>query len=182
VETSAAAAVIGATEEHARKEKRRMSITTTTTTTGTPRFLSEWSPRLLSVLRIMAALLYLAHGTQKLLGFPPMPAGRPLPDLLTLQGVSGILELGLGTLLALGLFTRPVAFVASGHMAFAYFIGHAPRNFFPTLNNGDAAILFCFVFLYIAAAGPGPWSLDATRTRRGGALTDADPLAPGRRL
>ncbi len=158
------------------------TTTTTTTTTGTPRFLSEWSPRLLSVLRIMAALLYLAHGTQKLLGFPPMPAGRPLPDLLTLQGVSGILELGLGTLLALGLFTRPVAFVASGHMAFAYFIGHAPRNFFPTLNNGDAAILFCFVFLYIAAAGPGPWSLDATRTRRGGALTDADPLAPGRRL
>jgi putative oxidoreductase len=88
----------------------------------------------------------------------------------------------LGTLLVLGLFTRPAAFVASGHMAFAYFIGHAGRSFFPTLNNGDAAILFCFVFLYIAAAGPGPWSLDATQTRRGGALTDADPLAPGRRL
>ena len=157
-------------------------MSTTTTTTGTPWFLSEWSPRLLSVLRIMAGLLYLAHGTQKLLGFPPMAAGRPMPDLLTLQGISGVLELVGGTLLVLGLFTRPVAFVLSGHMAFAYFIGHAPRNFFPTLNNGDAAILFCFIFLYISAAGPGPWSLDAARARRGGALTDADPLAPGRRL
>jgi putative oxidoreductase len=144
-----------------------MSTTTTTTTTGTPAFLVDWSPRLLSVLRIMAALLYMAHGTQKLLGFPPMAAGRPMPDLLTLQGISGILELVLGLLLALGLFTRPAAFVASGHMAFAYFIGHAPRNFFPVLNNGDAAILFCFVFLYLSAAGPGPWSLDAMRARRG---------------
>ena len=157
-------------------------MSTTTTTTGALGFLSDWSSRLLSVLRTMAGLLYLAHGTQKLLGFPPMPAGRAGPDLLSLQGVSGTLELVLGTLLVLGLFTRPAAFVASGHMAFAYFIGHAGRSFFPTLNNGDAAILFCFVFLYIAAAGPGPWSLDATRTRRGGALTDADPLAPGRRL
>jgi putative oxidoreductase len=157
-------------------------MSTTTTTTGTLGFLSDWSPRLLSVLRIMAGLLYLAHGTQKLLGLPPMPAGRASPDLLSLQGVSGILELVLGTLLVLGLFTRPAAFVASGHMAFAYFIGHAGRSFFPTLNNGDAAILFCFVFLYIAAAGPGPWSLDVARTRRGGALTDADPLAPRGRL
>ena len=145
--------------------------TTTTTTTGTPAFLSEWSPRLLSVLRIMAALLYLSHGTQKLLGFPGMPGGRPMPDLLSLQGISGVLELVLGTLLALGLFTRPVAYVASGHIAFAYFIGHAPRSFFPALNNGDAAILFCFVFLYLAAAGPGPWSLDATRMRRGVSTT-----------
>lgn len=142
----------------------------TTTTTGTPAFLSDWAPRLLSVLRIMAALLYMAHGTQKLLGFPAMPGGRPMPELLTLQGASGILELVLGVLLALGLFTRPAAFVASGHMAFAYFIGHAPRNFFPALNGGDAAILFCFVFLYLAAAGPGPWSLDATRTGRGATL------------
>jgi putative oxidoreductase len=156
--------------------------TTTTTLTGTPRLLSEWSPRLLSVLRIMAGLLYMAHGTQKLLGFPPMPAGRAMPDLLTLQGVSGILELVLGALLVLGLFTRPAAFVASGHMAFAYFIGHAGRSFFPTLNNGDAAILFCFVFLYLAAAGPGPWSLDATRARRGGgALAGTDPFTPGTR-
>lgn len=135
-----------------------------------PTALAEWSPRLLSVLRIMAALLYMAHGTQKLLGFPPMAGGRPGPDLLSLAGVSGVLELVLGALLALGLFTRPAAFVASGHMAFAYFIGHAGRNFFPALNGGDAAILFCFVFLYIAAAGPGPWSLDAQRTGRGAAL------------
>ncbi|GAA0567599.1 DoxX family protein [Craurococcus roseus] len=144
--------------------------TATTTTSGTPAFLSDWAPRLLSVLRIMAALLYMAHGTQKLLGFPAMPGGRPMPELLTLQGVSGILELVLGVLLVLGLFTRPAAFVASGHMAFAYFIGHAPRNFFPALNGGDAAILFCFVFLYLAASGPGPWSLDAARTGRGATL------------
>jgi putative oxidoreductase len=156
-----------------------MSTTTSTTTTtaGGLRLLSEWSPRLLSVLRIMSALLYMAHGTQKLLGFPPMPAGRAMPELLTLQGVSGILEVVLGASLALGLFTRPAAFVASGHMAFAYFIGHAPRNFFPALNNGDAAILFCFVFLYLSAAGPGSWSLDAMRGRRGGGLTTADPLS-----
>lgn len=147
------------------------TTTATTTTSGAPAFLSDWAPRLLSVLRIMAALLYMAHGTQKLLGFPAMPGGRPMPELLTLQGVSGILELVLGVLLVLGLFTRPAAFVASGHMAFAYFIGHAPRNFFPALNGGDAAILFCFVFLYIAAAGPGPWSLDAARTGRGATPT-----------
>ena len=102
--------------------------TTTDTAAAAPAFLADWSPRLLSVLRIMSALLYMAHGTQKLLGFPAM-AGRPrrCRTLLTLPGVSGILELVLGALLALGLFTRPAAFVASGHMAFAYFIGHAPR-------------------------------------------------------
>jgi putative oxidoreductase len=148
-------------------------MSTTMNNAGAPALLAQWAPRLLSVLRIMAALLYLAHGTQKLLGFPAMPAGRPLPELLTLQGASGILELVLGVLLALGLFTRPAAFVASGHMAFAYFIGHAPRNFFPALNNGDAAILYCFVFLYLAAAGPGPWSLDAARARRAGAAATA---------
>ena len=148
-----------------------MSTTTTTTATGAPALFAEWSPRLLSVLRIMAALLYMAHGTQKLLGFPEMPGGRPMPELLTLGGISGVLEVVLGALMALGLFTRPAAFVASGHMAFAYFIGHAPRNFFPALNNGDAAVLFCFIFLYLAAAGAGPWSLDAARARRGGVAT-----------
>jgi putative oxidoreductase len=136
------------------------------TTTGTPAYFAEWSPRLLSVLRIMSALLFLAHGTQKILGFPPMAGGRPLPDAFTLSWVAGMLELVGGVLLALGLFTRPVAFVLSGEMAFAYFIGHAPRNFFPVLNGGDASILFCFIFLYLAAAGPGPWSLDAMRERR----------------
>ncbi len=154
----------------------------TTATTGSPRFFAEWAPRLLSVLRIMSALLFLAHGTQKILGFPPMPGGRPMPDAFTMSWTAGMLELVGGTLLALGLFTRPVAFVLSGEMAFAYFIGHAPRSFFPALNNGDAAVLFCFVFLYFAAAGPGPWSLDALRTRRNGdALTTPDPLTPGTR-
>lgn len=148
--------------------------TTTTTNTGVSTFLSDWSPRLLSVLRVMAALLYMAHGTQKLLGFPEMPGGRPLPDAFTLAWMSGVLELVCGALIALGLFTRPAAFLASGHMAFAYFIGHAPRNFFPALNNGDAAILFCFVFLYLFAAGPGPWSLDAGRTRRTGSALAAE--------
>lgn len=122
-----------------------------------------WAPRLLSVLRIMAALLYMAHGTSKLLAFPPGPMN---PPLLSLGGISGCLEIGLGLLIALGLFTRPAAFIASGHMAFAYFIGHFPKDFFPVLNGGDAAVLFCFIFLYIAAAGPGPLSVDA-QMRRG---------------
>lgn len=124
-------------------------------------FLRPWAPHLLSILRIMAALLYMAHGTSKLLA---LPAGPMNPPLLSLPGISGVLEIVLGILLVLGLFTRPVAFVASGHMAFAYFIGHAPRSFFPVLNGGDAAILFCFLYLYIAAAGPGPLSLDAQRS------------------
>ena len=134
---------------------------------STPTFLAEWAPRMLSVLRIMSALLFLAHGTQKILGFPPMAAGRPLPDAFTLSWTAGVLELVGGVLLALGLFTRPVAFVLAGEMAFAYFIGHAPRSFFPALNGGDAAILFCFIFLYLVAAGPGPWSLDDARGRSG---------------
>ena len=136
-------------------------------TTISPAFLADWSPRLLSsVLRIMSALLFLAHGTQKLLGFPAMAGGRAMPDLLSLSWTSGVLELVVGVLLALGLFTRPVAFVVVGEMAFAYFIGHAPRCFFPVLNGGDAAILSRFVFLYLVAAGPGPWSLDAMRAGR----------------
>jgi putative oxidoreductase len=146
------------------KEISHMS-NTTDTAAAAPAFLADWAPRLLSVLRIMSALLFLAHGTQKILGFPPMAGGRPLPDAFTLSWFSGMLELVGGVLLTLGLFTRPVAFVLSGEMAFAYFIGHAPRSFFPTLNGGDAAILYCFVFLYFVAAGPGPWSLDAARAR-----------------
>lgn len=128
--------------------------------------LTAWAPRMLSVLRIMAGLLFLAHGTQKILGFPPMAGGAALPDALTLSWVAGVLELGLGALITLGLLTRPAAFVASGEMAAAYFIGHAPRNVFPVLNGGDAAILYCFLFLYLSVAGAGPWSLDALRGRR----------------
>ena len=124
---------------------------------------STWSPRVLSVLRIMSALIFMAHGTQKILGFPA--SDRPAPDILSLSGIAGVLELFGGALLVLGLFTRPVAFVLSGLMAFAYFIAHAPRSFFPILNGGDAAILYCFIFLYIFFAGGGPWSLDALRAK-----------------
>lgn len=126
---------------------------------------TEWAPRLLSVLRIVAALIFLLHGTQKLFGFPPLAPGGSAPAVFSLLWIAAVLELVLGVLLLLGLFTRPAAFIASGEMAFAYFIAHAPRNLFPTLNGGDAAILYCFVFLYIFAAGPGPWSLDATMRR-----------------
>jgi putative oxidoreductase len=124
---------------------------------------ATWAPRVLSILRIMTALLFLEHGTQKLLGFPPSP--NPGPALFSLLGIQGIFEVVGSVLLALGLFTRPVAFVLSGDMAVAYFMAHAPRSFFPVLNRGDAAILYCFVFLYLAFAGGGPWSLDAARER-----------------
>ena len=127
---------------------------------------TAWAPRLLSVLRIVSGLLFLEHGTQKLFSFPTRMGGGPAPDLLSLPGIAGSLELVGGTLIILGLFTRPTAFVLSGQMAFAYFLAHAPKSPFPALNGGDAAILFCFVFLYLAAAGAGPWSLDARRRGR----------------
>lgn len=120
-----------------------------------------WAPRLLSVLRIMAALLFMEHGTMKLLGFPA--SDNPGPALFSLIGLAGLLELVGGALLVLGLFTRPVAFILSGQMAVAYFMAHAPQSFFPIKNGGESAILFCFVFLYLFAAGAGPWSLDAAR-------------------
>src|SRR4051812_45605118 len=119
---------------------------------------------MLSVLRIAAALIFFEHGTQKILGFPPSPGAGP--SLLSLGGISGLLELIGGGLMLVGLFTRPVAFVLSGEMAVAYFLSHAPRGFFPVLNGGDAAILYCFVFLYFVFAGPGPWSIDALWRKR----------------
>ena len=125
---------------------------------------AQWAPRMLSVLRIVAALIFMAHGTQKILGFP---ASSMNPAMFSLPWIAGVLELVGGALLVIGLFSRPVAFLLSGEMAFAYFIAHAPKSFYPALNGGDAAILYCFVFLYIAFAGPGPWSLDAQRGRRG---------------
>ena len=124
---------------------------------------TSWAPRMLSVLRIMTALLFLANGTQKLLGFPPHP--NP-PAMWSLSWTAGLLELVGGVLLTLGLFTRPVAFVLAGEMAVAYFYAHAPRSFFPVLNGGDAAILYCFIFLYLVAAGAGPWSVDAMMNRQ----------------
>jgi len=117
---------------------------------------SVWSPRLLSILRIVAALIFMAHGTQKILGFPEGAS----PAMFSLSWIAGVLELFGGALLVLGLFVRPVAFVLSGLMACAYWIAHAPKSFFPVLNGGDAAILYCFVFLYFVAAGGGVWSLD----------------------
>lgn len=121
-----------------------------------------WAPRLLSAMRVAAALLFLQHATAKLFGFPHVPMFDGL-RLLSLIGVAGIIELVGGLLLLVGLFTRPVAFVLSGEMAFAYFIAHAPRGFFPILNGGELAALYCFVFLFIAAAGPGVWSVDERR-------------------
>ena len=123
--------------------------------------LTPHAPQVLSVLRIVSGFIFLLHGTQKLFGFPP--SARPSPELFSMMGVAGMLEMVGGVLLILGLFTRPTAFVMSGLMASAYFIAHAPRSIFPTLNGGDAAILYCFIFLYLVFAGPGPWSLDARR-------------------
>lgn len=128
--------------------------------------LNRFAPMALAALRIMSALLFMAHGTQKLLGFPAPPPSGSLPAAFTMPWTAGVLELVGGALLVVGLFTRPVAFVLSGLMAFAYFLAHAPRNFYPVLNGGDAAILFCFVFLYLVFAGPGGLSVDQARGGR----------------
>jgi uncharacterized membrane protein YphA (DoxX/SURF4 family)/broad specificity phosphatase PhoE len=120
------------------------------------------APRVQSLLRIVAALTFITHGTQKLLAFPALQPRDPVP-LLSQLGVAGVLESVGGSLLLLGLFTRPVAFLLSGEMAVAYFTAHAPRSFWPILNGGEVAVLFCFLWLFFAAAGPGPWSLDALR-------------------
>lgn len=124
--------------------------------------LDRWSPYALAVLRIVTALLFLEHGTQKLFGFPAPPEGGT-PALFSLFGIGAILELIGSLLLLVGLFTRPVAFLLAGEMAVAYWMFHAPKSFFPVLNGGDAAILYCFVFLYIVFAGPGTWSIDQAR-------------------
>ncbi|MFN0262945.1 DoxX family protein [Tepidamorphus sp. 3E244] len=131
---------------------------------------SDYAPIMLSILRIVSGLIFLEHGTQKLLGFPP-PGERGAPEMLSMGWNAGVIELICGTLIVIGLFTRPAAFLASGTMAVAYWIAHAPQNPFPVLNGGDAAILYCFVFLYIFFAGPGPWSVDAWRDRRRGFLS-----------
>ena len=126
--------------------------------------LTPYADALLGLLRIAAGLLFLAHGMAKLFGWPPGPPGQQA--LFTLLGVGGLIELVCGALIVLGLFTRVAAFVASGEMAFAYWLVHAKTSLFPSANGGDAAILYCFIFLYLAAAGAGAFSLDRTRERR----------------
>lgn len=121
-------------------------------------FLSEWEPRVLSMLRIVSALIFMLHGTQKLIG---VPATDRVVEAFTLSWTAGVIEIICGAALLVGFKSRSAAFLASGLMAFAYWIAHAPRDLFPTNNGGDAAILYCFVFLYIVFAGPGPWSVDA---------------------
>ncbi|MGD9476659.1 DoxX family protein [Shinella sp. G-2] len=123
--------------------------------------LSAFRPQALALLRIMTALLFIEHGTQKFFDFPP--AEQPFGNLMNIIGVAGALEIVGGLLILVGLFTRPAAFVLCGFMAVAYFMAHAPQSFFPINNRGDAAILFSFVFLYLTVAGPGAFALDNRR-------------------
>ncbi|MGH7540192.1 MAG: DoxX family protein [Gemmatimonadota bacterium] len=126
----------------------------------------SWAPYLLSILRIVAAFLFMQVGMAKVVAFPApiMPGGGTAP-IASLPGIAGILETFGGLLLLLGLFTRPVAFLLSGEMAVAYFIGHAPLGFWPVLNQGAPAVFYAFLFLYLSSVGPGPWSMDALRQR-----------------
>ena len=117
-------------------------------------FLDKYASQILGITRIMAGLLFLAHGTAKMFNFPARD-GWDGYNIMSLSGVAGAIEVFAGALIIVGFYSRPAAFLSSGTMAFAYFIAHAPQNFYPLLNRGDAAILFCFLFLYIAAAGPG---------------------------
>lgn len=124
---------------------------------------ASWSDKLLSVLRIVTGLAFLHHGTSKFFGLPPFPMPGQLPPLLV---AAGAIELVGGALLVIGLFTRPVAFIASGMCAVGYFMAHAPKGFFPSVNGGEAILLYCFIFLYLAAAGGGAWSVDAATARK----------------
>ncbi len=132
-----------------------------------PNLISKWpalAPQLLSVLRIVAAFMFILPGTMKLFAFPiGMPPDGGTAKLMSQIGIGGVLEVFGGALLLLGLFTRPVAFILAGEMAVAYFQFHAPQSFWPIVNNGVSAALYCFVWLYFSAAGAGPWSLDAKR-------------------
>lgn len=120
--------------------------------------LSAWQPRVLSILRIVSGLIFMLHGTQKMLGVPPT---ERVVEAFSLPWFAGVIEIVCGAAILVGFQTRAAAFLASGLMAFAYWLAHAPRDVFPTNNGGDAAILYCFIFLYLVFAGPGPWSLDA---------------------
>ena len=127
-------------------------------------WLSRWQPQLLALLRIIAALLFMEHGLAKLFHFPVPQPGVPDP-LPTILVAAAVIEIVGGTLVTLGLFTRLAAFIMSGEIAIGYFMAHFPKSFWPIVNQGEAAILYCFIFLYIAAAGPGAWSIDGARTR-----------------
>ena len=133
--------------------------------------LAKFQPTVLSLFRFITGLLLFQFGVAKILKFPVIPDGNPYVflnkvQLMSLPGAAGSLELVLGALLLLGLFTRPVAFILAGEMAFAYFMGHAPRNFFPLINGGTLAIMFCFACLYLSTAGAGPYSLDAMMRKK----------------
>ncbi len=133
--------------------------------------LDKWAPYSLAALRIMTALLMLQHATMKFFAFPAaMPMPGPLPGIIV---AAGAIEIVTGTLIVLGLLTRSAAFLASGTMAAAYFLGHATQDFWPVLNQGEAAIMFCFAFFHLIFAGPGAWSLDALRNRHNGAAASA---------
>ncbi len=134
------------------------------------KLLAKWQPAALSLFRFITGLLLFQYGVAKILKFPTIPEGNPYAflnkvELMSLSGAAGAIELILGGLLLLGLFTRPVAFILAGEMAFAYFIGHAPKSFFPLINGGTLAILFCFACLYLSTAGGGPYSVDAMRKK-----------------
>jgi putative oxidoreductase len=125
--------------------------------------LDRWQPTVLSVLRVVAGLLFCEHGLSKLFGVPPH---GQMPGFMQLEWFAGVIEFTGGALVALGLFTRAAALLMSGEMAIGYFLYHAPKSFFPLLNGGDAAVLYCFVFLYFVFAGAGPWSVDALLWRK----------------
>jgi putative oxidoreductase len=133
----------------------------------------EWEPRALSVLRAVTGLIFAQHGLAKILDFPHTPNHVPYNIATLVPGVSGLLEAFGGLLLVFGLFTRPVAFLLCGEMAVAYFMSHAPRNFFPIVNGGSLALMYCFVFLYLFVAGGGEWSLDRL-LRRGAGMAYAN--------
>ena len=129
---------------------------------------SPWTERVLSIVRIVTGVVFISFGTMKVFGYPPLPPGSPPIPLLSQVGIGSIMEIVCGTLIVLGLFTRPTAFILSGEMAVAYWQFHAPQSVFPSTNMGTPAIMYCFFFLYLVFAGAGPWSLDAVIARRRG--------------
>lgn len=133
---------------------------------------SPWRGRMLSILRIVAGAVFVSFGTMKLFNYPPLPAGMPPIQLMSQMGLAGTLEVVGGLLILIGLFVRPVSFVLAGEMAVAYFQGHFPHSFFPSVNMGTPAILYCFIYLYFVFAGAGPWSVDAMIARSRGGSTN----------